>query len=50
MVFYLITASTCKKQMQPLKASGRVEKGVIETIAPCLSTDAPEVLCINSHH
>lgn len=29
-----------KKQMQPLKASGKVENEITETIAPCSSTNA----------
>lgn len=49
MVFYLI--SQClKRQMQPCKASGKVEKGITETIAPCASTNSPEAVHINSHH
>lgn len=39
-----------KRQMQPQKASGKVEKGITEIIAPFLSTNSPEVMQINSHH
>ena len=39
-----------KRQMQPHKASGKVEKRITETIAPCPSTNSPEAVYINSHH
>lgn len=35
--------------MQPLKASGKVEKRITETIAPCPNINAPEAVHINSH-
>lgn len=39
-----------KRQIQPHKASGKVENGITETIAPCPSTNSPEAVHINSHH
>lgn len=36
--------------MQPRKASGKVEKGITETIAQCPSINSPEAVHINSHH
>lgn len=39
-----------QRQMQFQEASGKVQKGIIKTPAPCPGTNSPEAVHINSHH
>lgn len=39
-----------QRQMQSQEASGKVQKGIIKTSAPCPGTNSPEAVHINSHH